>query len=115
MPDVRLQPDRDVPELGTEWAVITGAGEAAQNIIEAINTPIGSLPWDREAGSELPRWLNGTNPPERIIGELRRVALTIPGLIPQSIVATYNRRTRRYTLSFASAADGSTSTVLVDG
>ena len=101
MADVRLV-DRDVLPFDIEWPKVSGAAESAQNIVEALHTPIGSLPWDRTAGSNLPLWLNQINPPDRIRGELRRVALNTPGVIPASVVATWDPETDRYRLSFAS-------------
>ena len=110
MPDVALDAGRDVPAFDVDWPAVSGAAEAAQNIIEALHDPIGSLPWDRDAGSSLPTWLNSLNPVDRITGELRRVALTIPGVLPQSIVATYDAQTMEYRLAFAHA-DGTQAAV----
>lgn len=101
MSDVMLQPDRDAPELDQQWVPIAGAALAAQDIIETLNTPIGSLPWDRAEGSDLLDQLNsGDTPPDAIRAELRRVATETPGVVPSTVVTSYNPETRQYRLSF---------------
>ena len=90
MSDVALQADRDVPDLDTTWGFATGAELAAQNIVEAIFTSIGSLPWDRDHGSTLFDLLNDVVPPALVIAEIRRVALEVEDIQPQSLVVTYH-------------------------
>lgn len=71
--DVALT-DRDLGAEDVDF-LITGAALIAQDIVEAIRAPLGSLPWDRDAGSNLLLWLN--SPYQRdaeIIAELKRLA-----------------------------------------
>ena len=105
MPDVLLVA-RDVPAFNTTWEHVGGAGEAAQNIVETLHTPIGSLPWNRAAGSNLTLWLNaGSVPPVQVQAEIRRVALDTPGVIPSTVETFYDRLNRRFRLTFL-GADG---------
>ena len=92
--------DRDLPPAGETWRQTGGAQLAAQNIIEAIGTPYGSLPWDREAGSYLSQWQNSVIVPSQIVDELERVALTIEHVQPESVEASYDAPTDTYSLSF---------------
>ena len=82
--------DRDVPALDTDWPRVSGARLAAQNIVESIYTPVGSLPWDRAAGSVLWQLINAPARTDEVIAEFRRVALTIDDVWPQSVVVTYD-------------------------
>ena len=100
MSDLLLH-QRDLPPAGETWRQTGGAQLAAQNIIEAIHTPIGSLPWDRPAGSYLQQWQNSVIVPAQVVDELERVALTITGVQPESVEASYDAATDTYSLAFA--------------
>ncbi len=81
---------------------ISGPALVAQDIAEEVVTPLGSLPWDRSAGSNLPRWLNSPHrgAPE-VLAELRRVAAKDPRVDVLTIAARQDGdRDRRYLLSF---------------
>ena len=78
-----LLDERDFPSGAT--TTITGAHEVAQNIRESVAIPYGSLPWDREAGSHLFNMLNDTENPTETIAEIRRVATSLPGVVPSSV------------------------------
>lgn len=79
---------------------ISGPAVVAQDVAEEVVTPLGSLPWDRSAGSNLPRWLNS---PHRgaaeVLAELRRVAAKDPRVDVLTITARQDRD-GRYLLSF---------------
>ena len=99
MPDVLLV-NRDLPEDGAPVRQVSGAAESAQNIVEALYTPLGSLPWDRSAGSTFTEILNAQLGQQQAVAELRRVAIATPGVYPQSVDARYDAFEQRYLLSF---------------
>lgn len=99
MPDVLLT-DLDLPAAAQDEHGIDGAQLAAQDVILALNTPIGSLPWDTAWGSEFPGYLNSHREPEVITAEMERVAVAIPGVLAQTVQATYFPDSRQYYLAF---------------
>ena len=99
MPDVLLV-DRDLPAVTADEYQIDGAQLAAQDIIETINTPIGSLPWDTGWGSEFPGYLNSNRTSAVIVAEMERVAVEHPGVLAQTVRATYYPAAREYYLVF---------------
>ena len=99
MPDVLLI-DRDLPAATADEYQIDGAQLAAQDVIETINTSIGSLPWDTDWGSEFPGYLNSNRDPAVIVAELERVAAEHPGVLAQTVRATYFPVPREYYLVF---------------
>ena len=104
---------RDFPSLdGSGWLDVDGGQEAAQNIREALLIPLGSLPWDRSAGSEFPRFLNNTPPSDVIIAEIRRVAIGTPDVIASTVHVRYVAATGQFLLTFQSVS--STSAVAME-
>ena len=80
MSDVALQADRDVPDLDTTWGAATGAELAAQNIVEAIFTSIGSSAVGPRPRQHAVRSCSTTWYRLRlVIAEIRRVALEVVG------------------------------------
>lgn len=105
MADVELD-SRDLPlQLGDAAPLVSGARLAAQNIIETIYTPVGSLPWDREAGSYLFQMLNDLVGPETIQAELRRVAINAAGVVPSTVQVGYDEDRDRYSVTFQGASE----------
>lgn len=91
--DVAVTPTDDL-------AQIDGPALIAQDIAEAVATPLGSLPWDPSAGSEIPRWLNSPHPRDaEVLAELRRVASKDPRVDVRTIAARSDRE-GGYILSF---------------
>lgn len=91
--DVAVTPTDDL-------AQIDGPALVAQDIAEAVATPLGSLPWDPSAGSEIPRWLNSPHPRDaEVLAELRRVAAKDPRVDVRTIAARSDRE-GGYILSF---------------
>lgn len=91
--DVAVTPTDDL-------AQIDGPALVAQDIAEAVATPLGSLPWDPSAGSEIPRWLNSPHPRDaEVLAELRRVASKDPRVDVRTIAARSDRE-GEYILSF---------------
>ena len=83
-----------------DLAPVDGAALVAQDIAEAVVTPLGSLPWDRNAGSNLPQWLNSPHRgAEEVLAELRRVAAEDPRVDVRTITARQDQD-RRFILSF---------------
>lgn len=83
-----------------DLAPVDGAALVAQDIAEAVVTPLGSLPWDRNAGSNLPQWLNSPHRgAEEVLAELRRVAAHDPRVDVRTITARQDQD-RRFILSF---------------
>ena len=104
-----LLDERDFPSDAT--TTITGAHEVAQNIRESVAIPYGSLPWDREAGSHLFSMLNDIENPTETIAEIRRVATSLPGVVPSSVRVWRDARARRYRVSFVPIEQGTRTTV----
>lgn len=100
MSDVLLD-GRDLPNLTGVGVVLTsGAQEAAQHVAETLHTPLGSLPWDRAAGSTFPAFLNDITNPTEVLAELRRVATETDGVLAQTVEASYDADEDEYLLSF---------------
>ena len=97
-----LLASRDFPPLDATSAptLIDGAELEAQNIVEAIYTPLGSLPWEPLDGSLLTTYLNDLVDPEEIIAELRRVTLQQDGVIESTVSVTHDARRDQYSLGF---------------
>ena len=77
MSDLRLDADRDIAldGAGEDALTVDGAALVVQDVAEALATPLGSLPWDRAAGSDLLSWLNYEVVSDAvIIAEIERVA-----------------------------------------
>ena len=104
-----LLDQRDLPSGAA--TVITGAHEVAQNIRESVAIPYGSLPWDREAGSHLFDMLNDVENPVETIAEIRRVATSLPGVVPSSVRVWRDARAGRYRVSFIPIEAGTRTTV----
>ncbi len=87
--DLRLDADRDaVPDPAGDLAELSGPELVAQDLAEELSIPRGSLPWDREAGSDLLFWLNDRSPRDyEVEGELRRVALRDPRVDAATVTA----------------------------
>ena len=85
---------RDLAFTG-EVSVITGAAEVAQNIQESVAIPYGSLPWDREAGSHLWGMLNDNANRGETIAEIRRVMVSLPGVVKSSVRVRYDPRSEQ--------------------
>lgn len=97
---------RDLPARDQPWQRVEGAQRAAQDVIEGIMTPVGSLPWDRtpSGGSFLGEALNSVVTPDEVIAEMERVALLVPGIVPASVQAAYDPPTDTYMLHFIGPA-----------
>ena len=104
MSDAYLTIGRDLPTHDQPWRRTSGAELVSQNVREALLTPIGSLPWAREDGSILTRFRNDSVNPGEVIAEIERVALTVPGVVPASVLATHNPQTDTYVLAFQGPA-----------
>ena len=90
MSDLRLDGDRDLALNGAGDDVLTidGADLVAQDVAEALATPLGSLPWDPDAGSDLHQWLLlETVEAAAIIAELERVATADPRVDAATVTA----------------------------
>lgn len=112
--DALLDDDRDifVDDAGNE-GVVTGARLVAQDVREAIEDPRGSLPWDRDAGSDVLLWLNSEDvPPGAIIAELERIALA-DARIASASVGAEQLPDGRYRLSFSVLGAGGAQEVLI--
>ena len=96
---------RDLAFTG-EVSVITGAAEVAQNIQESVAIPYGSLPWDREAGSHLWSMLNDNANRSETIAEIRRVMVSLPGVVSSSVRVRYDPRSRKYQAQFVPTVGG---------
>lgn len=98
--DVRLDADGDVAVTPTgALAQIDGPALVAQDIAEEAATPLGSLPWDPQAGSNLLQWLNSPWPRDaEVLAELRRLAAKDPRVDARTIDARSDRD--GYVLSF---------------
>lgn len=95
-----LLTDRDLPGPGVATRRVDGAHLAAQNIVEKLYTPLGSLPWSPAGGSAWTEYLNRRGRPAEILEELRRVAVSTPNVYPQTVRTSYNRDRDEYRLSF---------------
>lgn len=102
---------RDFPAgAGT---LIRGAEETVQNVVESLATPYGSLPWGRPpvvpreqtAGSHLWSMLNDLIEPSMVIAEIRRVMLTLRGIVKSSIRVTYDDAAQQYRATFVPLED----------
>lgn len=86
--DIRLDDDRDIAIDGDDLAVIDGPALVAQDVREEIDTPLGSLFWDRSAGSHLRKWLLAASAsPPGVTEELERVALRDPRVDAETVHA----------------------------
>lgn len=112
--DLRLDRDRDVildPAGGL--VEISGPELVAQDLAEELSIPRGSLPWDREAGSDLLFWLNDRSPRDyEVEGELRRVALRDPRVDAATVTAA--RDGAGYALRFRAAGSLAEQTLRFD-
>lgn len=65
---------------------VAGAALVRQDLAEALRTPLGSLPWDPEAGSTLIEMLNAALiDPGAVEAEIRRVAFRDPRIDAASV------------------------------
>ena len=90
---------RDLPTADRAVHRITGAQRAAQDMIETIFTPIGSLPWSDD-GSEFPGYVNALRSAATVEAELERVAVGIPGVLAPTVRARYDRDRGVFQLQF---------------
>lgn len=103
MTDVRLDGHvaGDVAVTPTDdLALIDGPALVSQDLAEAAVTPLGSLPWDRQAGSNLLQWLNSPHQRDtEVLAELRRLATQDPRVDVRTI-AVHRDRDGYYVLAF---------------
>ena len=76
--DITFTPDGDIQ-------TVTGAALVAQDIRLALETPLGSLPWDKSAESKLYLFLNATVDDMAVIAEIRRTVIKDPRIDPKSV------------------------------
>ena len=95
-----LLSNRDLPPKGTKARLVDGSNLIAQNIVEKLFTPIGSLPWNLQAGSTFLDFLNGNFTPSEVINELERVAVSMPSVIASTVLGSYDPVTDSYGLRF---------------
>ena len=99
--DALLDENRDFAVQGETGITVTGARLVAQDVQESILIPRGSLPWDRDDGSDVLTWLHlESTPLGTIIAELERVALA-DARIDAASVAAEQLPDGRYRLAFA--------------
>ena len=114
MSDFRLDDDGDLAvSAGGDVEIVAAAALIAQDLAETCRTPIGSLFWDREAGSDILKWLN--SPYQRtseVLGELRRIALADDRVAGESIDAFVNED-GDYDLVFTPLGSDSAATVTI--
>lgn len=112
--DLRLDRDRDaVPDPAGDLMTVSGPALVAQDLAEELSIPRGSLPWDREAGSDLLFWLNDRSPRDyEVEGELRRVALRDPRVDASTV--TTARAGAGYALRFRAIGSPTEQTLRFD-
>lgn len=114
-----LLDERDFPTGSGTY--VTGAAETAQNVVEALAIPYGSLPWGRPpvvpreqtAGSHLWAMLNDQRDEREIIAEVLRVMRSIDGVLRSSARCWYDAPNDRYLASFVPVGTRRAVTVVV--
>ena len=77
----------DVRVANRGLSQLEGPELVAQDVAEALRTPRGSLPWDREAGSDLLLWLQSAVVRDDVAeAEIRRVAIADPRVDAATVV-----------------------------
>ncbi|MBP5163197.1 MAG: hypothetical protein ILP16_09525 [Spirochaetales bacterium] len=99
--DVRLDDDRDIIFTAAgDVETVSGAALVAQDVREEISIYLGSVFYDRSAGSTIIDHLNATEDPDILVmNELERVALR-DKRVDASSVGTNKTGRDRYMLSF---------------
>lgn len=112
--DLRLDSARDlIPDPAGGLVDLSGPELVAQDLAEELSIPRGSLPWDREAGSDLLFWLNDRSPRDyEVEGELRRVALRDPRVDAATVTAA--RDGAGYALHFRAVGSPAEQTLRFD-
>lgn len=109
-----MQRNRDFPPFNEHWGRVTGAAQAAQNVVEALHTPLGRLPWAPERGSNIIEWLNAGNvPPSAIQSELRRVTIATPGVVESTVRTEYDPAKDEHSVHFQ-GTDGTQQTITME-
>lgn len=97
--DVALLEGADVRVMDSGLTRLEGPALVAQDVAEALRTPRGSLPWDRDAGSDLLLWLNSPVVRDEVAeAEIRRVAIADPRVDAATVAV--GRVHEGYRLSF---------------
>lgn len=112
--DLKLD-DRDVSFLSSgDLETISGGALIAQDIAEEASIPLGSVPWDREAGSTMYQFLNDPNVDEDdVIQELERLALKDTRVDASTVKAVWTAD-GRFSLKFTPLNTVSEETLLFD-
>ena len=77
--DAALDASSDVRVVDSGLTRLDGPALVAQDVAEALRTPRGSLPWDRDAGSDLLLLLHAAVVRDEVAeAEIRRVAIADP-------------------------------------
>lgn len=98
--DFCLDETGDIIFTDGDLRVIASPELVLQDIREELGIPLGSVEWDRAAGSEMTLYLNDTDTGDMTItAELERVALADPRIDAETISAE-TTGTGRYRLSF---------------
>ena len=114
--DVALAEDAaDVAVVDVGLSRLAGPAVVAQDVAEALRTPRGSLPWDRDAGSDLLRWLNSAATQAEVAeAEIRRVAIADPRVDAATVAVGRDEAGGGYRLVFRALASTELQTVLFD-